>query len=260
MDNLTKYGILIINFIIIITIISIISILTLYLFKKLKIYRYLSVEHNTIAGLLINVMALFLGVLLSFLIVTAWGLYTDADKDNQNEAEYLYILYEIVRVIPNTEEIQLLIIEYLEYIINVEFPELKRGNLPPEQGTIFLKNIQQKILNIFPNNVQESTLYSKAISTIDNIITLRVNRTVIATNGLNFIIWLITIVYALLLIFIILFIDLDNFFHYVLLIMVSIYITTGLYTTYLLATPFFGLLSLNSTAYQEALDNINIVS
>ena len=236
-------------------IIVLISVLGLFLLKKVNTKSVKCEDHNTIIAILIGVMSVFLGVMVSFLILTSWGIYSKASLDVQKEAQSIGILFEVISTLPNTEKTQALIIAYLNYIINVEFPAIKEGQLPPE-GEAFTEEIQRLLYDYIPEGAQETVLYQRSIQLIDVIIDLRINRISIATSGLNQLIWWVSIIDSVLIIVMSYFLNCNRLFHYLVIIVIAIYVAVGLFTTLVLSNPFRGSNGISSQAYQNTLNYI----
>ena len=231
------------------------SVLGLYIFKKIDTSPVRCEDHNAVVAILVGVMSVFLGVMVSFLIVTAWGIYSKSQLESQKEAQTIYILYEVVRTLPDTEDAQALIIAYLEYIIKVEFPAISKGEVPPT-GEEFTQEIQRVLYDYVPETPQETVLYQKSITLIDLIVDLRINRVVTSTSGLNSLIWWITIIDSLLIIVMSWFLACSGSFHYIVVVIIAIYVASGLFTTMILSNPFRGYSGLSSEPFEQALANI----
>jgi hypothetical protein len=85
-------------------------------------------------------ISVFLGIILSFIIVSVWNNYTRAQLNAEKEAETLYLLFVTVENLPNTEGTQKRIIDYIEFIISVDYPALKQGQRP-SGGSLLFKNL-----------------------------------------------------------------------------------------------------------------------
>lgn len=231
------------------------SVLGLYIFKMVDISPVICEDHNTIVAILIGVMSVFLGVMISFLIITAWGIYSSSQLDNQKEAQSIYILYEVVSTLPNTEEAQALIKAYLEYVINIEFPAMDDGEVPAA-GEAFIQDLQTVLYDYIPEGAQETILYQRSIQLIDIVIDLRINRVTTATSGFNTLIWWMTIIDSILIIMMSWFLTCTNLFHYVVVAIIAIYVSSGLFTTIILSNPFRGSSALSAEPFEDVLSDI----
>lgn len=240
-------------FVILLILVMLISIVGLYLFKMIDISPVICENHNAIVGILIGVMSAFLGVMISFMVVTSWSFYSKASIDNQSEAQSLYVLFEVVSALPNTEIIQDLIIGYLEYIVDIEFPAMKQGIIPPE-GEIFIQKLQEEIYNYVPEGNQQTVLYQRSVGLIGQIADFRANRIVIATEGLNSLIWWISIIDSVLIVFMSWFLDCTKLYHYLVVIMIVTYVVAGFFVTVQLSNPYRGDNGISDGPFQAALD------
>lgn len=244
---------------IIVVILSIIfTVIGLFMFRKINLEKYQCAEQNRVTAIFIGIMASFLGITLSFLIVSSWMSYKTAIVNNKMEAENLFILYEILSTIPGMEDTQQLIIDYLKHIINIEFPSVNNG-LDSDLGQLYLQTIQREIYNYKPETTQQATLYQQAISLTNVLIDNRINRIIVMTEGLNTLIWWVAIIDALLLIFMSWILTCKNYYHYLLVIILTIYVSTALFTIHVLSNPYTRSAGITSDAFIKALDNILII-
>lgn len=242
-------------FIVFITVIPIISMLGLYLFKISGISSLKCKNNNGLVGIFVGIVSVFLGVMLSFLVVTVWTNYSSAQLNDQREAGAIYILYRMIATMPGTELIQRLIIEYLEYIINVEFPALNEGEVTDE-GLNLIKALQQAIYDYSPEDPRQTVLYSKCVKLLNTILTLRVDRLHDATTGVYDVVWWVSILDAVLLVAMTWFLNCDGVFHYLLVAIAAIYVAASMFIIVILAYPYLGYQGLNAAPYEFALDNI----
>lgn len=241
-------------FLTIIIIVPILAVIGLVLFKTIDISKLkctLLNSHNAIVAIFIGISASFLGILISFLVVTTWNIAKQAQLDSQQEAQNLLVLYQTVYSLPNTEEIKLLIVTYIEYIINVEYPQLKNGSITLF-GSQLLGKLQASIYN-YKAPSDGGALYSNAIQELNNIVQLRVDRIHNATAGVPPILWAACILDSIIVIFITYFLTCDSKGHYILVYIVSTLISALLAVIYIFNYPFKGSSGLKPTPFEEAL-------
>lgn len=244
------------NYLIVVIIAASIASFGLYLFLLFRKGKEIFCkEHNAIGAILIGLISVFLGVFLSFLVITSWDFYSRTELDAQKEAQTLYILYTVIQQLPNTQNIQRTIIEYLEFIINVEFPEMRTGNVS-QTGQRFIQTLQDQIYGYVPTTAQQQVLYQKAINLLDVAIDLRINRIYAAETGINSIIWFISIINAIILIVMTWFVNCENVFHYIFTSMITVLTVSSLFTASVLSFPYRGSTSIKPNAYITALNDI----
>lgn len=245
------------QYIMVVFLVIVVSIIGLYLFRKIDLKQFECVEQNRIVAIFIGIMASFLGITLSFLIVTSWDAYKTASAENKKEAESIFILYEVVSTLPGTENTQKLIIDYLKYIINVEFPTVRTG-VESNVGKLYVQAIQKELYNYVPETSQETVLYQQSITLINVIINFRINRIMVMEEGVNNLIWWVAIIDATLLTLMCWILTCNNKFHYVLVVILAIYISTALFTIQVLSNPYARSIGITSEPFQQALNDILI--
>src|SRR5690606_18135109 len=102
-------------------------ILGLFFFKKSDLEKKFCPEQNTIVSIFIATVSVFLGILMSFTISTVSSDYSETSDQIKVESKVIYLLFSLIHTIPNTSEIQKLIIEYIRFIIHHEFPSNNSG-------------------------------------------------------------------------------------------------------------------------------------
>ncbi len=244
-------------FIIFVTLVVMISLIGQYIFKQIGGMELLCGEHNTIIGIFTATVSVFLGIILSFIIVNVWNNYNTAQLNADKEAQAIYLLYGVVRLLPNTEATQKLIIAYLENIINVEYPSMKDGNFLGE-GTLILDQLRLAIYGYDPDGDQQTVLYTESIDWLNEVIGLRIDRFNSAFVGVYPVVWWVTIVDSILIIIMAWFINCCGPMHYILTLIISIYVATALFLVIILSYPFEGYSSLSPEPFEIALEQIQI--
>lgn len=239
-----------------IALVMLFSLFGLFVIKNINLENIKCDGHNAIIAIMIGVMGVFLGVMMGFLINTSWSIYKDAKEDSQKEAQLLYILYGIVNTLPNTEDIKLQIITYLEYLIRVEFPNISGGNVPMVGETPLLERIQKSIFDYNPQDEKETVLYQQAIDTINMAINFRINRLILSGESINGIIIIVAFIDSIAIIIMSWFLSCVKLFHYLVVIIIVIFVASSLFIVLILSNPFRGSNGLNSLPFETALGNI----
>lgn len=239
-------------FLIFIITIPLLSALGLYSFKNVDTDKYTCPQNNNgMVGVYVGVSSVFLGVMISFLVVTSWNIYTQTQLNSQQEAQSIVILYQNVYSLPNTENIKFLILKYLNYVINVEYPELKSGNVKLF-GANILGELQNAIYNYNPTGDRQVALYNNCVSELNNIIALRIERIHNGTSGLSPVVWGVCIFDSIIIVIITWLLICKNLVHYVLVIIISMFIAAGLFLIFILSRPFRGSSGLTPQPFREA--------
>jgi hypothetical protein len=243
------------SFLLFVTFIVLVALAGLFLTRLLPIQDRESIDHNTFVGIFISVIAVFLGIILTFIIVGVLNNYNDAQLDSDNEAYTIYLLYQVVAELPGTEATQQLIIEYLEYIINEEYPALNQGITPP-RVTDLTDALRDAILDFDPTTDQETVLYGQSIMLFEEAGALRVRRLVEANNAPSDLLTLVTVLDSILLIIMCWLLYATTIIHYIVTAIVGIYVGSALYLSIILASPFRGAAGLTASPFILSLASI----
>lgn len=232
-----------------------VSLLGLFLTRLLPIKDRDTNEHNNFVGIFITVISVFLGIILTFIIVGVLNNYNDAEVDSDSEAYTLYILYQTVAVLPGTENTQQLIIDYLNYIIDEEYPSLNGGGNPP-RVTQITDDLRAAVLGFIPTTEQEIVLYQQTIILLKEAGELRVKRLAEANNAPGSLLTLVTVIDSVLLLIMCWLLYAWYPIHIIGTIIVGIYVGSALYISIILAEPFRGSSGLTASPFQLSLSSI----
>lgn len=245
----------VLSFVIFVGMVTLFSLFGLYIFKLLNIEVIRCEGRNSIIGIFIGIISLFLGVMLTFIVVDVWNDYDEARVDATKEAGTILILYQTVSALPDTDDIQELIIEYLEYIINVEYPNF-RDNNPPSESNELIIALQDNLYSYNPQGQQQSILYGECVSLLNQIILYRIDRIDSGTIGIHNLIWWITIIDAVLLVIMSWLILCSDLSHYILTAIISIYIASAIFLSLILSYPFRGFPAITPGPFENTLNFI----
>lgn len=243
------------SFLIFVVFIVLVALVGLFLVRLLPIQDRETADHNTFVGIFISVIAVFLGIILTFIIVGVLNNYNDAQLDSDTEAYTIYLLYQIVAQLPGTEATQQLIIDYLNYIINEEYPALNQGTTPP-RVTDLTDALRDAVLGFNPTTPQETVLYEQSILLLEEAGALRVRRLVEANNTPSDLMTLVTVIDSILLIIMCWLLYATAIIHYIVTAIVGIYVGSALYLSIILSAPFRGTAGLDASPFELALQSI----
>jgi len=234
----------------------IVSLLGLYLYKLSNLSIINCEDNNTIISVFITIVSVFLGVILTFILVGVWNHYIQAEVDSDKEANTLLLLYQTISFIPNTEKIQELIIQYIEYIINVEYPALSQVNIP-EEGNKLITELEDAIYSYVPVDIQQTFLYQQSMNLVNQASNLRIDRLTYGTIGVNSLIWWVMVLDFILVVVLSWFLTCTTISHYILTAIVTIYAASVIFIIIILAFPFRGYYALTPTAFETVLNEIS---
>ena len=230
------------------------AVVGLWAYKYISQLWGLDPEVNAIVGIFIGVISIFLGVMLSLIVVDVWGNYARVQNESFQEANAIYLMYKSFQAMPGTEGIQETIIVYLNYIIYDEYPALGQGFVP-EEGTEILNSLQNQIFRYNPAP-EDAAIYANGLGFFNQSVQLRIARLGGATFGDNSLFRLIVIIDSILLILMSYFLQFRSIYHYVLTGITAAYIATAIYLIFAVSNPFRGSSAVLPTAFISALNNI----
>ncbi|CAK7994648.1 Domain of unknown function (DUF4239)-containing protein [uncultured virus] len=153
----------------------ILSLVGLTAYKYFVPTGYFTFDSNSLTAIFIGIIGVPVGVVLAFVITGVWQSYNDADAKNEREASNLLFLYRSVQQLPDTGKILRSIRNYISYIIEVEFPQMRAG-IDPVEGLELLLNIGSQIYNLNPVTPKEIVLYEESIDIYNEVLALRAAR------------------------------------------------------------------------------------
>ena len=217
---------------------------------------YLSDTTNGFVGSYLGIVAIPVGVILSFIVASVWAAFSDAQAKENEEATNLLLLYNIVKQLPKTAELQLAIKRYTAFIIEVEFPLMEQA-MQSQEGLTMIITIGDMIYEYQPESKKDIVLYREAITMYESIISLRIIRLGYTINGLAPELWWVLILGVVVVIIV-------SFFIYsgsiILQLILTILITTALvsmlFVIVTLNFPYRGDFSLDSMPFEIALANM----
>lgn len=228
----------------------------LWLYKKFTKGHEMTIGIDSAVGLFLGVVSIFLGVLLSLIVVDTWTNYGQTRNISYQEANDIYLLYKVMDNMPDTETIKFTIIEYLNYIIFFEYPALAYGTVPDE-GTEIINRLQNEIYSYQPP-ADKAALYGTAIGLLDTCLAQRITRIGGASFANNdWFIW-IALLDSVMLLIMCCFINTNEVFHYILMTITSTYIATAIFLILIVSNPFRGGAKLTPLPFESALKNIEL--
>jgi len=237
-------------------IVVILAVTGLYLFQLTDLSKKGCQNFINNVDIFMGILSVFLGLIMSFIIIDVWNSYNLALNDTQKEAEAIYLLYGILLQLPNTEKAQNSVKSYLEYIINIEFEGISNGIIP-EEGRDYINQLKNEIYGYNPQGSKEDILYNKSIEILNVVIALRTDRINSATASVAPEIWWVLIITTIMLFCLIWAMKCEGIYHYIFTIITGIYIASALFLIVALDYPFTGALSIDAEPFVSALYDIN---
>ena len=120
-------------------------------------------SHNEIVGFYLGAVCLFYGITLGLLAVGTWQAFPDVDTRVGEEASVLAGLYRDVSCLPDParEGLQADLREYAHQVIDVSWPQQRRGIVPQNAATA-VNVIQTHLASFEPVTEGQKTLHAEA--------------------------------------------------------------------------------------------------
>jgi hypothetical protein len=156
-------------------------------------------SHNEIVGFYLGAVCLFYGITLGLLAVGTWQVYSDVDTKVGEEASALAALYRDVSNYPDPKrtELQADLREYAHQVIDVAWPQQRRGIVPQNSADIVMA-FQTHLASFDPATEGQKILHAEAYRGFDRIVELRRIRLRSVVAGLPGPLWSVVLVGAFL--------------------------------------------------------------
>ena len=151
-------------------------------------------SHNEVVGYYLGAVCVFYGVTLGLLAVAAWQTYSDVETKVGEEAAALGALYRDVSSFPdpNRTELQSDLRRYTRQIIDVAWPEQRRGIIPQEDGDT-LNTLQTHLTRFEPTTESQKAIYAEAYHGFNRVADLRGRRLQSMHGGLAASLWIVVL-------------------------------------------------------------------
>jgi hypothetical protein len=155
-------------------------------------------EEWEVAKNLMQVVAVYIGIMLAFAGVQVWQAFTDTDAAVSQEAATSAELYRDLHTYgPATLATRNDLKSYVASIVNDEWPQLEHGNasLVTEAA---LARLFVDFSKIHPQDSRDSAIYTECFSKLNNLVVLRRERIIDSQAGIPGILWAVGLVGSIL--------------------------------------------------------------
>jgi hypothetical protein len=209
-------------------------------------------SHNEIVGFYLGAVCLFYGITLGLIAVGTWEVYSDVENKVGEEASALAALYRDVSSFPEPKrpELQADLREYTHQVIDVAWPQQRRGIIP-QNSAAALMAIQTHLASFEPATNGQKTLHAEAYREFDRIVELRRNRLRSAVSGLPAPLWVVVLVGAFISIALTWFFDMrSRSMHFWMTVMFSGFLGLQIFLLAIMDNPFRGEISVGPEAFE----------
>jgi hypothetical protein len=209
-------------------------------------------SHNEAVGFYLGAICVFYGITLGLFAVATWQTYTDVETRVGEEAAAVGTLYRDVSIFPdpNRTELQADLRQYVRQVIDVAWPQQRRGIVPEEEG-VSLSTFQTHLSRFEPATEGQKVIFAEALRGFDTIAALRGRRLQSVHAGLAGPLWTIVFAGAFLSIAMTWFFDMrSHSMHVWMTVMLSALLGLLIYLLAALDSPYRGEISVGPEAFK----------
>lgn len=209
-------------------------------------------------GTYIAIIATALALVTAFIITNEYQTFNTTSLNLAREANSILTLVEILSAFntPESEDAIILSVRYLCSIVNIEFPLMSEGILPPQNPC--LDNLQFTVLSLTPTNNKETILYDKAIDQLNLSINLRNYRLEQSVTSLPPEFWWLLIIGISILIVLIWFVNGDPIYRVLMTSFITIIYAALIFLVFILDNVFRGDFGLSDSVFRLALSELGV--
>jgi hypothetical protein len=209
-------------------------------------------SHNEVVGYYLGAVCVFYGITLGLLAVATWQTYSDLEARVGQEAAAVGTLYREVSTFPepNRTELQSDLRQYVRQVIDVAWPQMRRGIVPQEEG-VTLSVLQTHLTQFEPATEGKKTIYAETYRGFKQIAELRGRRLQGVQEGLAGPLWVVVLAGAFLTIAVTWFFDLrSQSMHSWMTVFLSALLGLLIYLLGALDNPFRGEISVSPEPFE----------
>ncbi len=236
-----------------------ISVGGLVVFRKAVSHTRLE-NANPVSSAVFQVAGVLYAVLVAFVVVVVWEQMGDAEDAASKEASAVADLLRDSAALPaaNRAEVERNLIAYTRDVIDNEFPRMRRGEAISEQSPA-LNDVWQSYLKVQPETRNEIAFFDHAIVRLNDLSANRKLRVSTGDASVPGELWVLLIGGgAVLMTFTYLFGTKDLLVHGMAIGLTAALLAFVMYLIFALEHPYVGALSVQPTAFVNALRDWNV--
>ncbi len=152
---------------------------------------------NDIVGFYFGALTVLYGITLGLLMVGVWSNFTDTDQRVSREAATLSALYHDVSHYPEPirTELQRGLAEYCRDVINIAWPQQRKGIIPTS-GRLILRKVEDQLAGFEPATQGQMALHTEALRQFNQLREERRTRLDSVRMGLSSNLWALVLIGA----------------------------------------------------------------
>src|ERR1700732_426436 len=209
-------------------------------------------SHNEVVGFYLGAVCVFYGITLGLLAVGTWQTYSDVETRVGEEAAAVGALYRDVSSFPdpNRTALQADLRQYVRQVIDVAWPQQRRGIVPEDDG-VKLSTLQAHLSRFEPATEGQKVIYAEVYRGFNTIAEFRGRRLQSVQGGLAGPLWTIVLAGACLSVGITWFFDMKSqSMHVWMTLMLAGLLGLLIYLLAALDNPFRGEISVGSQPFE----------
>ncbi len=217
-------------------------------------------RHGELTSFTVTNIAVLYAVLLAFIAVATWELFSRASHLAQTEATLAGNLFRDTLGLPKPVDGDLRnwIREYLQVVIEEEWPQ-QRDGVVPEDGWPILAKIHQSIVAINPANLGQAVLMQEMLRDLNELYSARTSRLDAVQGHIPDMVWSVIIAVGALTVGYSCFVRSDGMIvHLLMLAGLTIALTLVVALIVEMDYPFRGSISVSVDSYQLVLDGLTL--
>jgi hypothetical protein len=210
-------------------------------------------DHNEAVSAFISCYGVFYGITLGLIAVATWENHEAASEVVDQEAAAVAALYRDVTAFsePARTELRTRLRTYIDYIIDVAWPQYQRGRVP-QQGLALVTDFENRLIRFDPKTTREEVVFHETLDQFNAMLTLRQARLEAVQEGLPDVMWWVVLVGAAFNILLLYLVYIEPArTHYFLIALLSAFIGLMVFLTIALDHPFRGEFSITPQPFVD---------
>ena len=151
--------------------------------------------HNDLIGWQLTIFGTTYAVILGFMLYAVWGSFGEAELNVDLEANAVVDIYRLADAIPEPQRTQLqtLARSYVDAVINQEWPQMAKGEVP-QKSTSIDAAMWKTVISIKAASPMEVNAQDHAMSELGSVAQHRLTRILQSTTRLPNVLWCVLLV------------------------------------------------------------------
>lgn len=212
---------------------------------------------NEMVGFAMSSFSMLYGLLLGLLAVAAYQGFSDTSGLTDRESTVLATLYGATGALPDPlgNELQSDLRRFTRNVIDVSWPEQRRGMVPTAAGDI-LETYLGKLHGFEPQTMREQNIQSEALGLANELVQIRRTRLLSVDGGIPEILWGVVLAGAAINILLVWMLDMQRHSHIILSAMVGGFLGLVIFLVAAMDYPFRGAVSVGPDSFEFVYDTV----